>query len=327
VTDRAGTDRAGTDRAGTDREILLVLHTGRRTNLDTAAKVAAWFMSAGVRVRVLADEANDLDPSGYDSVVPVGPTAATGTEMVFVLGGDGTLLRAAELAHPAGVPVLGVNLGRVGFLAEADSDALEETVAHVVAREYQVEERMTVDVTVSRDHEVTASTWALNEASVEKSTRGGVLDVRIEVDDRPVTAFGCDGVLCATPTGSTAYAFSSGGPILWPDVRALLVVPSNAHAMFSRALVLAPTSVVTLEVDPDGHPAKLVCDGRRTFDVPPGSRVRVVDGTVPLRLARLHANTFTERLVRKFELPAQGWRNRADRNRTDRNLPPVADTY
>jgi NAD+ kinase len=274
----------------TEREILLCLHTGRRTNLDTAAKVAAWFMSAGVRVRVLADEASDLDPASYDSVVPVGPTAAAGTEMVFVLGGDGTLLRAAELAHPVGVPVLGVNLGRVGFLAEADSDALEETVAHVVAREYQVEERMTVDVTVSRDDELTASTWALNEASVEKSTRGGVLDVRIEVDGRPVTAFGCDGVLCATPTGSTAYAFSSGGPILWPDVQALLVVPSNAHAMFSSALVVAPTSVQ--------------------------------DGAVPLRRARLHANTFTERLVRKFELPAQGWRNR-----TDRNLPPVGDTY
>jgi NAD+ kinase len=308
-----------TDR---DREILLCLHTGRQTNLDTAAKVAAWFMSAGVRVRVLADEASDLDPACYDSVVPVGPTAAAGTEMVFVLGGDGTLLRAAELAHPVGVPVLGVNLGRVGFLAEADSDALEETVAHVVAREYQVEERMTVDVTVSLEDELTASTWALNEASVEKSTRGGVLDVRIEVDGRPVTAFGCDGVLCATPTGSTAYAFSSGGPILWPDVQALLVVPSNAHAMFSSALVVAPTSVVTLEVDPDGHPAVLVCDGRRTFDVPPGARVRVQDGAVPLRLARLHANTFTERLVRKFELPAQGWRNRADRN-----LPPVGDTY
>ncbi|HEX5401377.1 MAG TPA: NAD kinase [Pseudonocardiaceae bacterium] len=305
-----------------DREVLLVLHTGRQTNLDTAAKVAGWFMSAGVRVRVLAEEANDLDPAGYDSVVPVGPAAAAGTELVFVLGGDGTLLRAAELAHPAGVPILGVNLGRVGFLAEADSDALEETVAHVVAKDYQVEERMTVDVTVSQDGEITAGTWALNEASVEKSTRGGVLDVSIEVDDRPVTAFGCDGVLCATPTGSTAYAFSSGGPVLWPDVRALLVVPSNAHAMFSRAIVVAPTSVVTLEVDPDGHPAVLVCDGRRTFDVPPGARVRVVGGAVPLRLARLHANTFTERLVRKFELPAQGWRSRADRN-----LPSVGDTY
>ncbi len=306
----------------TDREVLLVLHTGRQTNLDTAAKVAGWFTSAGVKLRVLAGEADDLDPGSYDTVVPVGPKAAEGTELVFVLGGDGTLLRAAELAHPVGVPVLGVNLGRVGFLAEADSDALEETVAHVVAHDYEVEERMTVDVTVTHQGEQLASTWALNEASVEKATRGGVLDVCIEVDGEAVTAFGCDGVLCSTPTGSTAYAFSSGGPIVWPDMRALLVVPSNAHAMFSRTLVVAPTSVVALEVDPDGHPAVLCCDGRRNFDVPPGGRVEVVNGSVPLRLARLHANTFTERLVRKFELPAQGWRARRDRK-----LPPVGDSY
>jgi NAD+ kinase len=292
------------------REVLLVAHTGRPTNVDTARKVAGWFMSAGVRLRVLEEEASDLDPSCYDSVVPLDSSAADGTELVFVLGGDGTLLRAAELAHPAGVPVLGVNLGRVGFLAEADSDALEETVAHVVAGEYEVEERMTVDVTVSHGGERIVGTWALNEASVEKGNRGGVLDVCIEVDGVPVTAFGCDGVLCSTPTGSTAYAFSSGGPIVWPDVRALLVVPSNAHAMFSRPLVLAPTSVVTLEVDADGQPAMLVCDGRRTFDLPPGSRVAVAGGRVPLRLARLHANTFTDRLVRKFELPVQGWRAR-----------------
>lgn len=306
----------------TDREVLMVMHTGRRTNLDTAAKVAGWFMSAGVRVRVLAGEAWDLRPSDYDSVVPVGPAAASGTEMVFVLGGDGTLLRAAELAHPAGVPVLGVNLGRVGFLAEADSDALEETVAHVVAKQYEVEERMTVDVSVTHAGALLASAWALNEASVEKGTRGGVLDVRIAVDGRPVTAFGGDGVLCATPTGSTAYAFSSGGPVVWPDVRALLIVPNNAHAMFARPLVLSPTSIVTLEVDPDGHPAVLSCDGRRYYDVPAGAEVQVVGGAVPLRLARLHANTFTERLVRKFELPVQGWRTRREPN-----LPPVGDSY
>ncbi|HVV24464.1 MAG TPA: NAD kinase [Pseudonocardiaceae bacterium] len=300
--------------APTEREVLLVAHTGRQTNLDTARKVASWFMSAGVRIRVLTEEAGDLDPSCYDTVVPAGPSAAAGTDLVFVLGGDGTLLRAAELAHPAGVPVLGVNLGRVGFLAEADSDALEETVAHVVQGDYQVEERMTVDVTAMHGGRLIASTWALNEASVEKSTRGGVLDVAIEVDDRTVTAFGCDGVLCTTPTGSTAYAFSSGGPIVWPDVQALLVVPSNAHAMFSRPLVVAPTSVVALEVDPDGPPGVLVCDGRRNFDLPPGARVEVVGGAVPLRLARLHANTFTDRLVRKFDLPVVGWRTRRDRD-------------
>src|SRR5207248_4289195 len=132
-----------------------------------------------------------------------------------------------------------------------------------------------------------------------------ILDVRIEVDNRPVSAFGCDGVLCSTPTGSTAYAFSAGGPVVWPDVRALLVVPSNAHAMFARPMVVSPASVVAFEVDPTGHPAVLCCDGRRTFSLPPGSRVEVAGGKTPVRLVRLWAGTFTDRLVRKFELPVQ----------------------
>ncbi|WP_436496425.1 NAD kinase [Actinokineospora sp. HUAS TT18] len=294
----------------TDREILLVVHTGRTENRRTAEKVAGWFHSAGVRLRVLDDEAPDLDPSCYSQVVPFGPEAAVGTELVFVLGGDGTLLRAAEMARPAGVPVLGVNLGRVGFLAEAESDALEETVSLVVEQGYHVEERMTVDVVAKRDGEVLADTWALNEASVEKSSRERILDVRIEVDGRPVSSFGCDGVLCATPTGSTAYAYSAGGPIVWPDVQAMLVVPSNAHAMFSRPMAVSPRSVVAVEVDPAGHPAVLCCDGRRTFDIPPGSRIEIAGGKLPIRLVRLRDEPFTDRLVDKFDLPVQGWRSR-----------------
>jgi NAD+ kinase len=201
-----------------------------------------------------------------------------------------------------------VNLGRVGFLAEADSDALYEAIAHVIDRDYEVEERMTLDVTALVDGEVLESTWALNEASVEKSMRERILDVVVEVDGRPVSAFGCDGVLVATPTGSTAYAFSAGGPVVWPDVQALLVVPSNAHALFARPLVVSPASVVALEVDAEGYPAVLCADGRRTIDLPPGSRVEVVGGSTPLRLIRLRPGPFTDRLVEKFELPVQGWR-------------------
>ena len=292
------------------REILLVVHTGRGGNRDTAAKVAGWFAGAGMDVRVLADEADDLDPCNHHTVVDLGLKAAEGTELVFVLGGDGTLLRGAGLARAAGVPVLGVNLGRVGFLAEADSDGLEEAVALVVAQQYEVEDRMTLDVTVSHQGRVIAEMWALNEASLEKSSRERILDVRIEVDGRPVSAFGCDGVLCATPTGSTAYAYSAGGPIVWPDVQALLVVPNNAHAMFARPLVVSPTSEVAVEVDPDGQPAVLCCDGSRTVDVAPGSRVAIVGGALPVKLVRLREGSFTDRLVRKFELPVQGWRAR-----------------
>ncbi|MDQ3786681.1 MAG: NAD kinase [Actinomycetota bacterium] len=293
----------------TAREVLLVVHTGRQDTRRAAEKLAGWFADAGITLRVLEREAPDLDASCYQQVVPVTTKAAEGTELVFVLGGDGTLLRAAELARPAGVPVLAVNMGRVGFLAEADSDVLEEAVSQVIAQRYEVVDRMTVDVTASLGNRVLAKTWALNEASVEKSSRERILDVRIEVDNRPVSSFGCDGVLCATPTGSTAYAFSAGGPVVWPDVQALLVVPSNAHAMFARPLVVSPDSRIAVEVDPSGHPAVLCCDGRRTFVLPPGARVEVVGGEIPARLVKLRQGPFTDRLVEKFELPVQGWRS------------------
>jgi NAD+ kinase len=296
------------------REVLLVMHTGRAEVRYTAEKAAAWFASAGVRLRVLAEEAAVLDPSCYHRVVPCGPEAAAGTELVFVLGGDGTLLRGAELARPADVPVLGVNLGRVGFLAEADSDDLEDVVAHVVHGDYRVEDRMTVDVTATLDGRTIAENWALNEASVEKSSRERILDVRIEVDGRPVSSFGCDGVLCATPTGSTAYAFSAGGPVVWPEVEAILMVPLSAHALFSRPMVVGPASRLGIElVKPQDGRGVLWCDGRRTVDLPRGARIDVCRGQTPVRLARVHTAPFTDRLVAKFDLPVLGWRGAAER--------------
>ncbi|HEX4100691.1 MAG: NAD kinase [Pseudonocardiaceae bacterium] len=290
------------------REILLVLHTGHQENLRTAEKVADRLAKAGIGLRVLTEETTHLDPALCDQQVPTGPDAAAGADLVVVLGGDGTLLRAAELARPCGVPLLGVNLGRVGFLAEADLDSLEETVRAIVDGDYLVDERMTVDVTAYLNGSTVARTWALNEASVEKSRRERILDVILEVDRRPVSGFGCDGVLCATPTGSTAYAFSAGGPVVWPDVDALVVVPNNAHALFARPLVVSPDSVVAVETDPQGYAAVLCCDGRRTFALPAGARIEVVRGATPIRLVRLHDCPFTDRLVRKFELPVQGWR-------------------
>ncbi|PRX46219.1 NAD+ kinase [Prauserella shujinwangii] len=296
------------------REVLLVVHPDRDTTKGAAQEVARLLSAAGVQLRVLGEEVRDLIEGGGDGVccTVVAPERdpAAGTELVFVLGGDGTLLRAAELARPAGVPVLGVNLGRVGFLTEADSDAVADTVRRVVDRRYRIEERMTVDVTVTLAGETVARTWALNEASVEKGSRERILDAMIEVDGRPVSSFGCDGVLCATPTGSTAYAFSAGGPVIWPDVEALLVVPSNAHAMFSRPLVVSRSSVITVHVDPDGFPGVLTCDGLRHIDLDRGCRVEVVAGRVPVRLARLWDDPFTDRLVHKFSLPVKGWRER-----------------
>lgn len=293
-----------------------MLHTGHPENMATAAGVARRLAAADIGLRVLADEAEHFDPGDLDPglryrVVPTGPDAADGVELVLVLGGDGTLLRSAELARPCGIPLLGVNLGRIGFLAEAEADSLDETVKAIVAGDYLVEERMTIDATATVNGTLLAQTWALNEASVEKSRPERILEVVLEVDRRPVSGFGCDGVLCATPTGSTAYAFSASGPIVWPDVDALVVVPSNAHALFARPLVVSPDSMVAVETDPHGPSAVLCCDGRRTFELPAGARVEVVRGAVPIRLVRLLDCSFTDRLVRKFTLPVQGWRGPA----------------
>jgi NAD+ kinase len=288
------------------REVLLVVHTGRAAARETATTLAAALREAGLGVRLLAAEAGDLP--GLDATVVAGPDAAAGAELVVVLGGDGTLLRAGELARPAGAPLLGVNLGHVGFLAEIEPEGLEHTVRHVEARTYSVEERLTVDVTVSHDGRVLHTDWALNEASVEKAARERMIEVIAEVDGRPLSRYGCDGLVLATPTGSTAYAFSAGGPVVAPDVAALLLVPISAHALFPRPVVVGPDSVIAVDLLGGGGGAVLCCDGRRTFELPAGARVEVRRGALPVRLARIHATPFTERLVQKFDLPVDGWR-------------------
>jgi NAD+ kinase len=229
---------------------------------------------------------------------------------VLVFGGDGTFLRAAELAHHSHAALMGINLGRVGFLAETEPEAVEETLTAIERCEYSVEERLALEVDVLDDAgRVAGSTWALNEVSVEKVERSRVLDVVIAIDGRPLTSFGCDGVLCATPTGSTAYAFSAGGPVVWPDVEALLLVPTNAHALFARPLVTSPSSVLTVAIPADGTPARVSADGRRVVDVPRGGRVDVRRAESPVRIARVHASTFGDRLVAKFGLPVRGFRD------------------
>src|SRR6201996_4887206 len=229
------------------REMLVLAHTGRESARRSATWVIERLMKAGVAVRVTEAEAPDFDCLGA-TVVPNGPAAAEGAELVIVLGGDGSLLRSAELARPAGTPLIGVNLGHVGFLAESEPDGLTQTVDALLAGEYRVEERMTIDGVARNNGTEIARTWALNEVSVEKAARERMVEVIIEVDGRPLSRWGCDGVVCATPTGSTAYAFSAGGPVVWPEVEALLMVPLAAHALFARPLVVSPRSVLAIEV-------------------------------------------------------------------------------
>jgi NAD+ kinase len=255
----------------------------------------------------------DLPAEMAPRIVDSRPGCAEGAEVALVLGGDGTLLRAAETARPVGVPVLGVNLGHVGFLAEAEQESLNEALRAIVEGDYDVEERMTLEAVALVNGDEVARSWAFNEVSVEKASRERILEVVLEVDCRPVSAFGCDGVLCSTPTGSTAYAFSAGGPIVWPQVQALLLVPSNAHALFARPMVISPDSQVAIEIVPTGSSAVLDCDGRRTAALPPGARVEVTRGVTPVRMVRLDGRPFADRLVRKFDLPVRGWRGAAHR--------------
>lgn len=289
------------------RRMLVVAHHSRPVVRDTAQRVLDLLAGAGVLPRVLDDEVGGLDLSRVE-VVGNGPAAAAGVEVVLVLGGDGSLLRAAELARGHGAPLLGVNLGHVGFLAETEPEAIEQTVDHVLRRAYEVEERMTVDVVVRQGGSEVARSWALNEVSLEKVDRGRMIECLLEIEGRPLSRWSCDGVVCATPTGSTAYAFSAGGPIVWPDVEALLVVPISAHALFARPLMVSPAATVAWEVQEATSAGLLTCDGRRAFDVPTGSRVEVVRGSEPVRLARIHAQPFGDRLVAKFGLPVEGWR-------------------
>ncbi len=297
------------------RRVLLLPHTGRADAVDVTRRVVAGLSSHGLRCSMLAADAEVVDLVQVD-VVDESEVGAH--ELAVVIGGDGSILRAAEVVHEHGLPLLGVTLGHVGFLAEAEEEDVDSTIEAIVRRGYSVEERLTLDVAVHEDKTVVARTWALNEASIEKASRERMLEVVAEIDGRPLSRWGCDGVVCATPTGSTAYNFSAGGPVVWPGVEALLLVPLSAHALFARPMVVAPTSVVAIEVLTTNEGGGVLwCDGRRTVDLPPGARIEIRRGRRPVRLARLHQAPFTDRLVAKFGLPVEGWRGAAQRRRQE----------
>ena len=308
----------------TGRRVLVLAHTGRAEVREVARACVQRLTEHGIAVRLLADEAADLglvagpgDAGLVETTLP-DHLPGEGCELVLVIGGDGSILRAAELTHETSTPLLGVNLGHVGFLAEAEPEDVEFTIAAIVNRTYTAEDRLTLGVRVLVGKEVLFTTFALNEASVEKAARERMLEVVVEVDGRPLSRWGCDGVVCATPTGSTAYNFSAGGPIVWPEVEALLMVPLSAHALFARPMVVAPTSVLAVEVlaNTEGS-GVLWCDGRRTVDLPPGALIEVRRGDRPVRLVQADQAPFTDRLVAKFDLPVEGWRGAAERRRRD----------
>ncbi len=299
------------------RLVLLVSHTARKEALSATLECAEALLKAGItpvmdqqeRSETLA-HAKTVSNSSAASILELGKDVQeSDLELAVVLGGDGTILKAAELVRASQTPLLGINLGHVGFLAESEKNEISSTIARVVAKDYLVKERLTLDVSVKLDGREVYRTWALNEATVEKNARERMLEVVVEVDGRPLSSFGCDGIVVSTPTGSTAYAFSGGGPVVWPSVDALLMVPLSAHALFARPLVISPNSLVAVEVlQRSAGAGVLWCDGRRSTELPVGARVEFRKSDKPVRLARLSQGPFTDRLVRKFSLPVEGWR-------------------
>ncbi|WP_435299936.1 NAD kinase [Timonella sp. A28] len=301
------------------RNVLLVTHSGRQEALDGLRATIPALRELGFSIYVvdLPDAlVEELNVEVFDPSLLHNSTRIDDFEIVVVLGGDGTILRAAELVFGSTVPVLGINLGHVGFLAESERDDLGESVRRIARRDYEVEERRVLQVAVHRPgFAEPVRDWALNEAAIEKSEPARMVEVAISVDNRPVSSFGCDAVITATATGSTAHAFSAGGPVVWPDVAAKVVVPVAAHALFARPLVVGPGSDVQIDVlSRSMVSGVLITDGRRQTALPPGSRVELRTSATPIVFARLSISTFTDRLVSKFKLPVAGWRNAEPRN-------------
>jgi NAD+ kinase len=226
-------------------------------------------------------------------------------EVVLVLGGDGTILRGSEIARRQDIPILGINLGHVGFMAEVEKPALSEIAASVIAKDYVTENRMVLKYTVERNGKSVDTGWALNEVTVERDGTT-MVELFVQIDGRPLSRWGCDGLICSTPTGSTAYAFSAGGPVLWPQVDALVLLPISAHALFSRPMVVSPTSEIIVDIE--SSDALLSSDSLRKFSLHLGDRVIITRDQSVIKLSHIKPTLFTDRLVAKFKLPVEGWR-------------------
>ena len=291
----------------------MVTHPCRPDALEAAAGFVRQLNEYGIACTIPAD-AEDRLSAQIPDIAWMDWRDASHIELAVVFGGDGSILGAAEWAVVREVPVLGVNLGHVGFLAELEVSDLPRLARQVAQRAYTIDSRVTVDVQLRQRPEgpVIWRSFAVNEVSIEKLSRRRMIEVLAHIDHLPVSRWGCDGLLIATPTGSTAYAFSAGGPVMWPELDAFLMVPLSAHALFARPLVLAPETVVEIDLV-GGAGAVLWCDGRRTVDAPLGARIRVARSEHRLKLARLAEQPFTNRLVKKFGLSVDGFRRSPER--------------
>ena len=269
------------------RNILLLVNTSRAEAQNASDLVSEILTKANINIYTLRD------------------VSIPELELVLVLGGDGTILRGAEYAVAKNVPLLGINLGHVGFMAEVEAFTYKEVAQAVIDKEYVLDERMLLTFEVKRDNKIFERGWALNEVSIERKSTT-MLEIFVQIDDRPLSRWGCDGIICATPTGSTAYAFSAGGPVLWPEVQAMVLLPIAAHALFAKPMVIAPTSTIGVAIE--SSDASLSADALRKIDLNKDDEILITKNNIKVSLAHLKSTIFTDRLVAKFKLPIEGWR-------------------
>lgn len=284
------------------RTVFFVIHPDRPEAHTFATQVAEKLSTKGIEIKTSSTlEIANVSRVSSDEV----PATLSHSEVVLVLGGDGTILRGAEFVHGTNIPVLGINLGHVGFLAQIGKPSPQEVADVIIASDYRIERRMTLAYHVLRNDSEVARGWALNEIAVERNTEQ-MIELFVQVDHRPLSRWGCDGVICATPTGSTAYAFSAGGPVVWPDVEALVLLPLAAHALFSDPMVVSPKSEIAIDVE--SEVGVLSADGLRKFQLQEGDRIVLTSEKNFIHLAHIESAPFTDRLVAKFKLPIDGWR-------------------
>jgi NAD+ kinase len=282
------------------RTAVLVVNPSREEALTSAHELALLLKKADFNLVTISDATIE----GVKSVT-TSDLANEKVEIAIVLGGDGTILRAAEITLERNIPLLGINLGHVGFMAEVEKPSIQDIAASVINRTYLHEDRMVLGYSVVRENAVISEGWALNEITVERDSTT-MVELFLEIDHRPLSHWGCDGLICSTPTGSTAYAFSAGGPIMWPEVDAFVLLPISAHALFSRPMVISTKSEIVVTVE--SQKALLSADALRKLPLMTGDRVVITRNPHTIKLAHIKATRFTDRLVAKFKLPVEGWR-------------------
>ena len=280
------------------RSLAFLINPSRPEAIKAAGELAPLLFSAGFSLYTVSDVS-------IEGIKKVATTELPEIEVAVVLGGDGTILRAAEVTLSRNIPLLGINLGQVGFLAEVDRPSIQAIADAIINKSYVSENRMVLKFTVERDGKEISNGWALNEVTVERDGTT-MVELFVEIDRRPLSHWGCDGVICSTPTGSTAYAFSAGGPVLWPEIEALVLLPISAHALFSRPMVVSPRSEIIVTVE--SSEALLSADALRKIPLKLGDRVIITRDSQTIKLSHVSATLFTDRLVAKFRLPVEGWR-------------------